>query len=111
MACCIDADRAAALRAQGFTVTTDNAITKEPPTVDVVVANPPFSPQHDLVYEVQGVTTRQRDHAISLQATKSFTENGVAVLNHCNTRLESRGVRQKAGLRTARISRVLRAYL
>ena len=82
----LNPDRAAALRAQGFSVTEQDATTYVPDTLhDVVVMNPPFGS----VKEGDGrakqfandyYRTTQIDHAIALNALKAMKPDGKAVL-------------------------------
>ena len=96
----LDPDRANPLRLQGFTVTTENAITAEPPSVMVVLANPPFgATQVDgktVEYEISGLKTTQRDHAIALQALKNLQPNGTGVLILGSKGLHQTGFERKA---------------
>jgi hypothetical protein len=77
----INPDRIAALESQGFKVTNENAATAKfsPKSVDVVLANPPYG-QTGETYTVDGYTTKQIDHAISLNALQAMKDDGRAVL-------------------------------
>ena len=82
----LNPDRAADLRAQGFTVTTEDASLWLPETLhDVVIANPPFGAvakedgQNRRFVFGRFVTT-QIDHAIALQALQAMKPDGRAVL-------------------------------
>ncbi len=84
----LNPDRAADLRAQGYTVTEHNAAEYQPEYLhDVVIANPPFG----VVRDVQGQRRRFRlpsnlrgttqiDQAISFQALGAMKDHGRAVL-------------------------------
>ena len=83
----LNSDRAAALRAQGFTVTEQDASrflpTAEP--VDRIITNPPFSSLKDEFGQTQmfrrgRLTTSQLDHAIALSALDLMKADGRAVL-------------------------------
>lgn len=81
----LDPDRAKILRDQGFKVTTEDATTKTPPKVQVVLANPPFGKVKDenrktIEFNVDGFRTTEVDHAIALQAMKGMEPDGYTVL-------------------------------
>ena len=82
----LDTGRADRLRAQGFTVTQNDALAWSPAKkVDAVVTNPPFGPTKDgeqkaVTFTVLGLETRERDHVIALNALDKLNENGKAVL-------------------------------
>jgi hypothetical protein len=78
----INPDRAEALRAQGFTPTEMDAATAEfePKSADVVIMNPPFGPRGDERWQIDGLDTREIDHAIALNALKAMKDDGAAVL-------------------------------
>lgn len=81
----LDPDRAKILRNQGFTVTTDDAATKTPPKVQVVLANPPFGrvkgdDGQAKEFNVGGLITKEIDHAIALQALQGMQPDGHTVL-------------------------------
>ena len=81
----LDPDRAQTLRDQGFNVTQVDAVTHPSPEVDTVIANPPFGPVPDAkgkptVFNIDGLRTKEADHAISLQALKGMKPDGYAVL-------------------------------
>jgi len=82
----LNPERAAALRAQGFSVTEHDATTYVPDTLhDVVVMNPPFgsvkkSDGQTKQFETDYYRTTQIDHAIALNALKAMKPDGKAVL-------------------------------
>jgi hypothetical protein len=78
----INPDRAEALRAQGYTPTQEDAATMKfaPKSVKVVIANPPFGPRGDERWQIDGLDTREIDHAISLNSLQAMDDDGTAVL-------------------------------
>ncbi|NEP56500.1 MAG: DEAD/DEAH box helicase family protein [Symploca sp. SIO2G7] len=82
----LNPDRAAALRAQGFSVTEQDATTYVPDTLhDVVIMNPPFGSLKEgdgraKQFATDYYRTTQIDHAIALNALKAMKPNGKAVL-------------------------------
>lgn len=78
----INPDRVEALRAQGYEPTQNDAATTpfEPKSVDIVIANPPFGPRGDERWQIDGLDTREIDHAISLNALQAMKDDGTAVL-------------------------------
>lgn len=85
----LNPDRAAALRAQGFTVTERNAATEDlvDGKVDVVIQNPPFGIVKDEAGEstqyqtpFSGYKTTEVDHAIVLRTLADMKDDGSAVL-------------------------------
>ncbi|WP_146134135.1 DUF6908 domain-containing protein [Chlorogloea sp. CCALA 695] len=83
----LNSDRAAALRAQGFTVTEQDASSFLPDTepVDRIITNPPFSSLKDAqgqtrMFRRGRLTTSQLDHAIALSALDLMKADGRAVL-------------------------------
>lgn len=85
----LDPSRAAALRQQGFQVTTENAATMkiEGEQADAVLANPPFGSVtgedgNPVVFQLGrgGLDTKEIDHAISLNALTAMKDDGRAVL-------------------------------
>ena len=83
----LNPERAAALRAQGFTVTQQDASTFLPPVrlVDRVITNPPFGSLQDAQGQPRTfrhglLTTSQIDHAIALKALDLMKPEGKAVL-------------------------------
>jgi predicted RNA methylase len=83
----LNKDRAAALRAQGFTVTEQDASSFVPDTgaVDRIITNPPFGSVKDAQGQTQifrrgRLLTSQLDHAIALSALDVMKANGRAVL-------------------------------
>lgn len=97
----LDPDRAKILRDQGFDVTTEDATTKTPPNVQVVLANPPFGKVKDenrktIEFNIDGFRTTEVDHAIALQAMKGMEQDGYTVLilaakgHNAKTELERR---------------------
>lgn len=78
----INQDRAAALRAQGFTVTTQDATVAAlvpPKSADAVITNPPFGGLPVKV-KVDGYTIGQIDHLIAARALDAMADDGRAVL-------------------------------
>ena len=77
----INPDRVAALESQGFKVTQQDAgsMKFQPKSVDVVLTNPPYG-AGDQTYTVDGYETKQRDHAIALNALTAMKDDGRAVL-------------------------------
>ena len=87
----LDADRAAALREQGFgRVTSDDATTKNVGRhFRAVIANPPFGAvrgddgqtvRYDMGFVQNGYNTGEVDHAIALRALDAMSDDGRAVL-------------------------------
>jgi hypothetical protein len=87
----INPDRAENLREQGFDVTTKDAatgFTNVKPTVDRVIANPPFGPVKengeskvfDLSSIQPGYKTTEIDHVIALRSLEAMKDDGRAVL-------------------------------
>lgn len=78
----INPDRIEALRAQGYEPTQGDAATMkfEPKSVDIVIANPPFGPRGDERWQIDGLDTREIDHAISLNSLQAMKDDGTAVL-------------------------------
>ena len=83
----LNSDRAAALRAQGFTVTEQDARRFLPTVkpVDRIITNPPFSSLKDAqgqtrMFRRGRLTTSQLDHAIALSALDLMKADGRAVL-------------------------------
>lgn len=82
----LNPDRAAALRAQGFSVTEHDATTYLPDTLhDAVILNPPFSSVQDGAggrksFDTGHYRTTQIDHAIALNSLKAMKPDGRAVL-------------------------------
>jgi hypothetical protein len=78
----INPDRAEALRAQGYAPTQEDAATMKfaPKSVKVVIANPPFGPRGDERWQIDGLDTREIDHAISLNSLQAMDDDGTAVL-------------------------------
>lgn len=81
----LNADRAARLRSQGFTVSEHDAVDYAPSGMDVVIANPPFGRVKDAgrqtkEFSVNGLTTEELDHAIVARALSSLKKDGRAVL-------------------------------
>jgi len=83
----LNSDRAAALRAQGFTVTQQDASKFIPATeaVDRIITNPPFGSLKDAQGQTEmfrrgRLTTSQLDHAIALSALEVLKADGKAVL-------------------------------
>lgn len=81
----LNADRAARLRSQGFTVSEHDAVDYAPLGMDVVIANPPFGRVKDAgrqtkEFSVNGLTTEELDHAIVARALSSLKKDGRAVL-------------------------------
>ncbi|WP_148298161.1 DUF6908 domain-containing protein [Synechocystis sp. PCC 7509] len=83
----LNRDRAAALRAQGFTVTQKDASSFVPTTeaVDRIITNPPFGSVKDTqgqtrIFQRGRLTTSQLDHAIALSALDLMKADGKAVL-------------------------------
>jgi hypothetical protein len=83
----LNSDRAAALRAQGFTVTEQDASSFLPTAkpVDRIITNPPFSSLKDAqgqtrIFRHGRLTTSQLDHAIALSALDLMKADGRAVL-------------------------------
>lgn len=81
----LNADRAARLRSQGFTVSEHDAVDYTPSGMDVVIANPPFGRVKDAgrqtkEFSVNGLTTEELDHAIVARALSSLKKDGRAVL-------------------------------
>ncbi len=83
----LNSDRAAALRAQGFTVTQKDASNFIPTTeaVDRIITNPPFGSLKDAqgqtrMFQRGRLTTSQLDHAIALSAMDLMKADGRAVL-------------------------------
>lgn len=82
----LNPDRAARLRSQGFDVTERDAVDFRPEDpVDVVIANPPFGRVKDAdrrtrEFSVNGLTTKELDHAIVARALESLKQGGRAVL-------------------------------
>ena len=83
----LNSDRAAALRAQGFTVTEQDASRFLPTVkpVDRIITNPPFSSVKDAqgqtrMFRRGRLTTSQLDHAIALSALDLMKADGRAVL-------------------------------
>lgn len=83
----LNPDRAAALRAQGFTVTSQDASTFLPAveSVDRIITNPPFGSLKDAqgftqIFRRGLLTTSQLDHAIALTALDLMKPQGKAVL-------------------------------
>jgi hypothetical protein len=85
----LNPERAAALQAQGFKASQNDATTHLPPEkVDAVIANPPFGAVREnteqglqkKMWTVDGVNTGEIDHAISLQSLQAMKDNGRAVL-------------------------------
>ena len=83
----LNSNRAAALRAQGFTVTEQDASSFLPPveTVDRIITNPPFSSLKDAqgqtrMFRRGRLLTSQLDHAIALSALDLMKADGRAVL-------------------------------
>lgn len=87
----LDADRRAALEAQGMKPTEHDASDWRPAgSYDVVVANPPFgvipvaghrrNKQFDMGFVQPGYTTTQIDHAIALKALEGLPDGGRAAL-------------------------------
>lgn len=81
----LNADRAERLRSQGFTVSERDAVDYAPSGMDVVIANPPFGRVKDAgrqtkEFSVNGLTTKELDHAIVARALSSLKQDGRAVL-------------------------------
>ena len=81
----LNADRAARLRSQGFTVSERDAVDYAPSGMDVVIANPPFGRVMDAdrqtrEFSVHDLTTRELDHAIVARALGALKQGGRAVL-------------------------------
>ena len=83
----LNSDRAAALRAQGFTVTEQDASNFLPSieAVDRIITNPPFGSVKDAQGQTRRfqrgrLTTSQLDHAIALSAMDLMKADGRAVL-------------------------------
>lgn len=91
----LNADRAEALRAQGFNPTTVDAVQMRPRTAySVVIANPPFGVIRDangdtIEHTVQlkhpdgtaeAFTTTEIDHAIAINSLSAMADDGSAVL-------------------------------
>ena len=82
----LNPDRASRLRSQGFEVTERDAVDFRPEDpVDVVIANPPFGRVKDTdrqtrEFSVNGLTTKELDHAIVARALESLKQGGRAVL-------------------------------
>lgn len=81
----LNADRAARLRSQGFTVSEHDAVDYAPSGMDVVIANPPFgrvkeAGRQTKEFSVNGLTTEELDHAIVARALSSLKKDGRAVL-------------------------------
>ena len=81
----LNADRAARLRSQGFTVSEHDAVDYAPSGMDVVIANPPFGRVMDAdrqtrEFSVHDLTTRELDHAIVARALGALKQGGRAVL-------------------------------
>lgn len=83
----LNPNRAAALRAQGFTVTQQDASTFLPSVepVDRIITNPPFGSLKDALGLTQTfrrglLTTSQLDHAIALKSLDLMKPDGKAVL-------------------------------
>jgi predicted RNA methylase len=83
----LNPNRVAALRAQGFTVTSEDASTFLPAveSVDRIITNPPFGSLKDAQGLTQTfrrglLTTSQLDHAIALTALDLMKPKGRAVL-------------------------------
>jgi len=83
----LNRDRAAALRAQGFTVTERDASNFLPSAepVDRIITNPPFGSVKDAqgqtrTFQRGRLTTSQLDHAIALSALDLMKADGRAVL-------------------------------
>ncbi len=97
----IDPDRAAALKAQGFNVTSkDGAEVPTLTDIDSVIMNPPFGAVKDggksKVFELGDLTTTKIDHAISLNALEAMAEDGKAVLIIGGTKAEDATERAKS---------------
>ncbi|WP_297215415.1 PLxRFG domain-containing protein [uncultured Desulfovibrio sp.] len=81
----LNAARAARLRSQGFTVSERDAVDYAPSGMDVVIANPPFGRVKDAdrrtkEFSVNGLTTKELDHAIVARALGALKQGGRAVL-------------------------------
>ena len=82
----LNPDRASRLRSQGFEVTERDAVDFRPEDpVDVVIANPPFgrvkgADRQTREFSVNGLTTKELDHAIVARALESLKQGGRAVL-------------------------------
>ena len=77
----INPDRVAALKSQGFKVSQQDAgsMKFQPKSVDVVLTNPPYG-EGEQTYNIDGFETKQRDHAIALNALTAMKDDGRAVL-------------------------------
>jgi len=77
----INPDRVAALESQGFKVSQQDAgsMKFQPKSVDVVLTNPPYG-EGEQTYNIDGFETKQRDHAIALNALTAMKDDGRAVL-------------------------------
>lgn len=81
----LNADRAARLRSQGFTVSEHDAVDYAPSGMDVIIANPPFGRVMDAdrqtkEFSVHDLTTKELDHAIVARALGALKQGGRAVL-------------------------------
>ncbi|MBP5972507.1 strawberry notch C-terminal domain-containing protein [Brasilonema sp. CT11] len=82
----LNAQRAADLRAQGYTVTENDASSEVPQALhDVVIMNPPFgtveeSPGNTKQFQFGDYRTNQIDHAIALKNLRAMKPDGRAVL-------------------------------
>jgi C-terminal domain on Strawberry notch homologue/P-loop containing NTP hydrolase pore-1 len=77
----LNPDRAAQLAAQGFKVTSHDALHYLPSDrFDVVITNPPFGRIGEESFNVGPYRTREIDHAIALKALEAMRDDGRAVL-------------------------------
>ena len=78
----LNPDRVAMLQAQGFSPTTGDAMAADFPakSVDRVVINPPFGKVNEKTWTVDGLETREIDHAISMKSLAALKDDGTAVL-------------------------------
>jgi hypothetical protein len=83
----LNPERAALLRAIGYSVTSNDASAYKPDEVDVVIANPPFGvvrvdgqPREFAPVAGTPYRTREIDHAIAFRALEALKDDGRAVL-------------------------------
>lgn len=81
----LNPERAGALKAMGYDVTTNDAADFSPTKkVDAVIANPPFGAARDesgrKSWTIDGVETNELDHAITLRALQAMKPGGSATI-------------------------------